>query len=311
MARFHCETPGRNSQLTASSITSSRTFYVIAESRAESDFDIFGATGMPVRYGDRHPRNVGVFALEWSATQDPRHWYKWTVEVGYTRPEENQDSENNPDDNPLLRMPDISYDTESVTIAATGERDADGNVTKGIVTSAGEPYDPHPEEEVEILLINITRWELPFFSVVDFLRLQNGVNDAAFTWGDATFEEGQAKVRIRIGATQQHTLKSPADPNDPNDRPGQIVRYRQHDILIAVSPLGWDLRLLDFGTYYNDDGAIKRFIEDGSDAKEMGLLDGAGGKLADGDPIGSNAVFNFWKNRTRVPFDFLALPAGP
>ena len=300
---------GRTSQLSTDDITSSRRFIIISTNRNESDFDIFAATGLPVSYGQRHPRNAGVFALDWSATQDSRHWYKWVLEIGYKRPEENQDADSNPDDNPLFRQPDISYDTESVTVAAAGERDSDGNVTRGIVTSAGEPYDPHPEEEIEILLINITRWVPPFFSVRDFLRLQNGVNDAAFTFGDATFQEGQCKVRIRIGKTEQYTLK------DPMGTPGAVVRYRQHDLLLAVNPLGWDLRLLDFGTYYKDGGGkIKRFIDDGDDAQELGLLDGDGGKLpapADGEAVGSNAVFNFWKNRTRVPFTFLALPAGP
>jgi len=295
-------------QLTSDDITSRRTFIVIAESRTESDFDILNSTGFPVRYGDLHPRNAGVFALDFSVSQDSKHWNKWTVEVGYKRPEESQDAENNPDDNPLLRQPDISYDTESVTVAAVGERDSNGNVTKGIVTSAGEPYDPHPEEEIEILLINITSWELPWFSVRDFLALQNGVNDAAFTFGDATFGEGQAKVRIRFGKTEQYTLK---DPDNPNSAPGTVVRYRQRDILLAVNPLGWDLSLLDFGTYYRAEGSIRRFIEDEQDAQEMGLLDGQGGRLADGNPIGSNAVFNFWKNRKRVPFGFLNLPAGP
>lgn len=292
-------------QLTSDDITSRRTFIVIAESRAESDFDILNATGFPVRYGDLHPRNAGVFALDFSVSQDSKHWNKWTVEVGYKRPEESQDAENNPDDNPLLRQPDISYDTESVTVAALGERDENGQMIKGIVTSAGEPYDPHPEEEIEILLINITSWVLPWFSVRDFFALQNGVNDAAFTFGDATFDEGQAKVRIRFGKTEQYTLK------DPDNAPGTVVRYRQRDILLAVNPLGWDLSLLDFGTYYRADGAIRRFIEDEEDAQEMGLLDGQGGRLDDGNPIGSNAVFNFWQNRNRVPFGFLNLPAGP
>jgi hypothetical protein len=298
MAQFHCEVKGRSSNQSTSERTAERSFICRAENTAEDGHDMFVATGMPVAFGDAHPRIGGIFALDWSAQQDSEAWWKWTVTVSYRTPDQSQgdDPTDNPDDNPILRDPDISYDTESIMVAARGEVDNNGEITKAIVTSAEEPYDPHPEEEIEVLLINITRWVIPYFSVQLFFNLQNSVNANGFTFGDATIGEGKAKIRIRIGPTQRQVL---AD--------GSTVQFRQHDIMIAASPIGWDIELLDFGTYFKDGGKIKRFIDDGEDAKEFGLLDGSGGKLT----AGAQPHYNFWKSRKRSSFAALNLPAGP
>ena len=268
-----------------------RAFLVKAANQSEYAEDV--AAVVPVDYGDAHPRNAGFYAKEINAEQDPGCWWKWIVTVIYARKEGQEDPATNPEDNPLFRDPEITVDTETITIAARGEVDAGGVLTKAIATSAGEPYDPAPEEEIEILLINITRWELPNFSMAQYFDYQNTVNDASFIFGDYTIEEGHCKIRTRIGKRETHVA---------ND--GTETEFRVYEYSLAVSPLSWDIELLDFGTYYKDGSEVKKFLDEG---KEFGLLDGAGGKLADG----ADPEYNKWQNKRRVDFGPLALPSGP
>ena len=269
-----------------------RAFIVKSTAKTEYAEDI--AAVVPVDYGDAHPRNAGYYAKEFDATQDSSCWWKWIAVVKYARKEGQEDPDGNPEDLPLLRDPEISIDTETISIAARGEVDSSGDLVKAIATSAGEPYDPSPEEELEILLVNITRWELPNFSMAQYYAYQNGVNDAAFMFGDQSIAEGHCKIRTRIGRRERHVA---------ND--GTETEFRQYDYTLAVSPLSWDIELLDFGTYYLDAGGnVKKFIDEG---KEFGLLDGAGGKL----PDAADPEYNTWKNKRRVDFTALSLPTGP
>lgn len=295
MAYLYGEDLGRKYSVDKDTREADRQFKVIAETRAEDADDILLVCG--VAYGDLHPRAPAIYAKKFSASQDSKVWWKWTVTVKYVKLEsENEDPDNNPLENPLDRPPDISIDTESIMVAARGEVDATGATVKAILTSAGEPFDPVPEEEMEILLISITQWELPSFSMALYYSYQNAVNNAAFNFGDLSIAEGQAKLRIRVGKREYFVA--------PDD--GTVIPFRQFDYVIAVSPLGWDLELLDWGSYYLVDGKQRRFMED-KDKREMGLLDGSGGKL----PLASAEHFLNFKNKKRVNFAALNLPTGP
>ena len=299
MAYLKNEMMGRNGGLSKDGSNAKRKFLVIAQSKTEYGPDMVAVAGMP-DYNDFHPRFAGLYAKEYSWTQDSKVWWKWIVTVTYKQlePGDKEDPTENPFDNPLDRDPEIGVDTQTIMVAAKGEVDATtGAPTEGITTSAGEPYDPTPEEELEILVVSITRWDLPGFSIQTYKDYQNSVNDASFTFGDLTIEEGQAKVRIRINPKEFWV--------SPDD--GSTIPFRQFDITLAISELTWDLELLDWGTYYIDSGGkIKRFLDD-TEPREFGLLDGFGGKLG----TGAAEVFNTFKNKKRVDFAPLALPSGP
>ena len=296
MAYLLGEIPGRTFGGTIDSRTAQRKFKVRAQLQSEDGPDIYGAAGVPA-YGDAHPKNPFMFATGFDAVQDSKTWWLWIVTVKYETPGR-EDAENNVEDNPLLRLPQINYDTETIMVAALGEVDATtGDVTKAVVTSAGEPYDPPPEEELDILMISITRWETPVFSLSQYRQFQNAVNDAAFTFGDLTIAIGEAKLRIRIGPTENKIM-----PDESR------LYYRQVDYVIAVNDLGWDLSALDWGTYYIDGSGNKvNFKDDPAEGTEFGLLDGSGGKLS----TGAAEFFNTWKNKKRANFAVLALPSGP
>lgn len=292
MATLIARLKGRTYDVTPDSRTAVRAFVVRSASITEAEPLIISAVG--IAYGTPHPNNANIFAREFSAQQDEKVWWKWVVTITYNRPDLEEDSGGDINENPLDREPDISYNTESITVAARGEVDSSGTITKALVNSAKEPYDPPPEEELEILVINIVRWEAPNFSLDQYYDYQNAVNDNSFTFGDKTIDQGEAKIRIRIGPTETYT--------DPDDN---LIQYRQYEYTLAVSPIGWDIEILDWGTFYLSGGNAISFRD--TDNQEFGLLDGSGGKLGSG----ASPVYNKWENKRRVSFAALNLPAGP
>ena len=291
------EVPERELTSTADSKERKRVFLVRTSAKTEYGEDVMLAPGVP-QYGDIHPRNAAMVARRFKPKQDRRAWWKWTLEVGYVVPDQQEDPEDNPDDNPLLRDAEITYSTESITIASRGEVDASGNITKAIVNSAGEPYDPTPEEEIQVLLVTYRRWEVPNFSVSLFYSFQNAVNDGNFAIGDLTIGEGFAKVIMLVGKTERHL-----DPDDVE------TKYREFEYRIMVNPLGWDLEVLDWGTFYFESNEKKLFVDEQN--QEFGLLDGSGGRLTGDPPAPGTEVYNKWKNKERKDFSLLNLPAGP
>ena len=95
--------------------------------------------------------------------QDDREWNYWVVEVGYRSPESGVATEQL---NPLLRPAEINYDTETTIYFAPGTVDNEtGTLTGVYANSAGEPYNPPPEEEIQIFVVHINRFEQENFSV--------------------------------------------------------------------------------------------------------------------------------------------------
>lgn len=294
MAYLKGETSGRGYTSNPKSGTSNRTFIVISTAKTEDGGDIQSVAGIPI-YGDQHPRHAFHFADSFTVKQDSKAWWKWTVAVSYKLPDIKSEDPNQTYVNPLNDPPDVTTTTETITIAARGEYDSGGTLTKAIANSAGEPYDPHPEEELDLLVINIARNELPNYSVSLFYDLQNSVNSGSLSFGDATIEAGHARIRLAIGSKQVFV--------PPGENPTPIY-YRRYVYTIVANPLGWDLELLDWGTFYNESSEVKKFIDE---QKEFGLLDGSGGKLGDN----AAPVYNTWKNKKRANFGQLNLPSGP
>jgi len=291
------EIVGRSGGISADSADRTRKFRVQSDNKADYESTILSTIGLP-QYNNLHPDDPTLRVRKLVAEQRTDIWEIWIVTVTYEEPE-TDDPENNEFDNPLERLPDISIDTQSILIAARGEVNSSGTITKAINNTANEPFDPHPEEEVEILAINITRWAIANFSMLTYYKYQNAVNESTWTFGDLSVPEGDAKIRLRIG--KREFWRHPVT--------GVSYSYRQYDFEVLVSPIGWDIELLDWGSAYLDGGVLKKFVNypaDG-DGNEFGKLDGAGGKLADG----AAPVFLTFKNKKRVDFGALNLPTGP
>jgi len=232
-----------------------RGFKVQAASKTESIYSIIGASG--VNYGSAHPDDPTLYALDFSASRlDDRNWHAWLVEAGYQNPD---DQGTDYQLNPLLRDPEISYDTETTIFVAPGTVDqVTGTLTGVFANSAGEPYNPQPEQELEILVVNIQRNEDSNVSVQKFYDYAGAVNSDTFSIGDFSVGPRFAKLRPRIGRTQ--VWKNPAT--------GALTSYRQVNYEIKLHPLGWDIVLADAGSYHlMMDGSMlikKPFITNGN-----------------------------------------------
>lgn len=281
-----------------------RRFVVRSDSQADDGPQILTAPFLPA-YGDTHPRNPLIFALDFEAEQDSKSWQKWIATIGYRVPERGESPD---DDNPLLIDPEISISQDFQPIAAVAEVDTTTGVpTAPLANTAGEAYDPAPEAELPITNIQISRNEAAAFSVSTYLDLNNSINNAAFGFGDYTFAALTVQVRAQIGTLQRYV--SPVT--------GALTLYRRVSYVLRHNPLGWDISALDQGSYYlnaDDDKipfltAIDRTADPPITTSEpyIGLLDGAGGKL----PDGGTAVFNSHPAKKRRNFGVLNLPAGP
>lgn len=275
-------------RLTPSADQAERAFIVRSDNKSDEGTAAIAACGVSRK--DAHPTNSSLLAIEFSAEQDGDAWWKWTVTVRYSKPESDEEL------NPLNRDPQISYSTESVTVAAVADVDTStGDPDGAITSSAGEPYDPPPETEIEIQIISITRNEAAAFSVDTFYDYQGAVNSNSFTFGDLTIPVALCKLRSTIGPAQ-----SWVDPDT-----FVTTNYREVNYTLAINPLGWDITILDAGTYWNDSGDIKKFLDEFSEPY-IGLLDGSGGKLTSG-----SAVFRTFNSKKRLSFVPLSLPSGP
>lgn len=158
---------------------------------------------------------------------------------------------------------------------------------RGCVNSANEPFDPPPMYDVAVPILTFTIFRKAFnWQVVG--QFVNAVN------ADPFFGANQRQFRITqisTGGPENKTI---------NER---TIWYYPITIEMKYAREGWDLTVLDQGSYYLDTGAKKAFAtEDGQ--PYIGLLDGAGGKLADG----AKAVFRVFRVYTEIAFAGLGLP---
>lgn len=155
---------------------------------------------------------------------------------------------------------------------------------RGIVNSAGEPYNPPPERQASRPIVTISRNE-PSFSVAYKVQYENTVNSALW----CGLQPRQAWLRS-IEA-DSNIWRSSLFSN-------VAILYWRVTYTFALRAETWDLQLLDFGPYYltwNAGGIDGDEIPTISDFKtadgtpKFGLLDNSdpnepGRKLAEGEP---------------------------
>lgn len=288
------EKPGKELGLSSGEADATRYFKVQSDDRDESEYAVISAAG--VVYGSAHPdpQFAGLLALDFFAKQDAKDWSWWIVTVEYRTPEGGVATE---ELNPLLRPADISYDTETTIFVAPGTVDNTTGLLTGVyANSAGEAIKPPPEEELDVLVIDIQRFEPEVFSVNLYRRYNRSLNSDTFIIGDEVAGPGQAKLRIRIGPTREWSAA------------GLVTRYRAVQYQIKLHPITWDLVQADAGSYYIDEstGETVAFQTKKGNVPFIGFLGGDGHPLANGE----DPVFLTFE-RPRLPFSVLNLPPGP
>lgn len=301
VARIVGERPDRAFSLSedVQSDTTSRKYLVRTTKRTDDVDQVYAAPGLPKR-GYLHPRIADMWVTGVSGTQDPRAWYRWEVDVTYSRvkPDE-RDEQGKPDskklDNPLLREPDVSgrfaefqfvSSSSSITDYAGRVVGVGGAGAVPFTASSGELYDPPPEQTGYFILTTIRRneerkqiklWK-EFVGAVNedvvSTYKKGTVAILGIAWSGWRYENGKRFTEV----TYELGIKDNTDP--------------------------WQLKLLDHGTYYLDTGNKKPF-KDAEGNPRLGLLDGSGGALADGSP----AVYRTFVVRASKSFARLKLPS--
>lgn len=220
----------------------------------------------------------------------------WEVVVNYSSKHDDPEEENNEEESLELEPPEVSFDFATrmkVIQTASQVFDPLGNLLdnpfSGPATSAGEPFDPPPEIEVHYPVLTITRNEL-FLNVNQIRDYVNCVNSDNFQGG------GPRTVKLNGISTRKQYKKN--------------LRYWRTTYTLEFNPETWDLQLLDIGSYYttiNPDGPnFKNYFltDDDPPQPRLGLLNGLGGYLEDGD----DAQFRrFPTVYTARPFNVLQL----
>ena len=158
------------------------------------------------------------------------------------------------------------------------DRDPDGNP---ITNSAGDVFDPPPEDEVADRGFIIRRVE-PFYDLDKAEEYENTVNDKGFTFlGRYTFKQGQVLCESIMPATDYDF--------DATSIEIEYAFWFRRD--------GWKRRIVDEGRrafYYDDTDKTNKKAEiygaDGTQVSTPVLLDGGGSPLDDTLKIGKGKV---------------------
>lgn len=224
---------------------------------------------------DRHPA-------------DPLTWY---VDVTADSRVEEEDDENTPPDQ---RLPEWSWDFETIERVATKDASGSGNVSgRHIVNAVGEPFEL--TVPIALPVLTIERWQTSF-SPQTIINYVNRVNSTTF-WGAQKGVALMAGIRDRKDTQQVFQ--------------GQFFRKVTYTIKFALPYIedvleGWKALLLNRGTFYftsASDKTPKPFLAQGSHV--TGNLTATGEKAADGaEPV----VLKFDIHKEA---DFNALQLGP
>lgn len=207
------------------------------------------------------------------AKRDPVNPLLWYVTVTYSTAKDQQERGTfNPEDRPI----EVNFSFQRQTKVAHQEANGDP-----ITTSAGERFNPLPEMDDTRFVMTMSR-NLVTFNPDTAMRYKDTVNSDQFQG----FEPGVVKL---------------ASLNSKLIFENNLTYWRV-DFEFHINEDGWDIELLDEGTYYLS-GANKRRFRDEQGHFITGLLDGAGGQGDPNDP-------QFLQKRVyrRRSFNALGLP---
>jgi len=300
VARIVGERPERQFSLAedSESDTVSRK-YLVRTTKRTDDIDVVArAPGLP-RRGYLHPRAPDLWVTSVTGTQDPRAWFRWEVDIGYSKikPSE-RDEQGRPDAgklaDPIKREPDISGRFAEYQFVATASAIYDiqdnlvgfgGEGAVAFTSSAGELFDPTPEQTGYFILTTIKRNES-----MRPIRLWRDYVGSVNTNVVSGFAKGQVAL---IGISWSSWKYE------------QGVRFCEvtYELGVKENRDPWQLKLLDHGTYYLN-GSAKVPFKDSEGNPRLGLLNGSGAELGNGDP----PKYRTFVVRKKMDFGRLRLP---
>ena len=270
---------GRKYQVDGSGIASlKRDYIVIQNATMGADGEATSFTGVPA-IGSEHPNHAGLFVQTYDVQEGTgKDKNILTVTANYGT----KTTETSGEGSSMItsRVDEWGWDD------GTDEKElVEGVDGTAVVNSAGDPFESVPKVTVPAPV---------FTKVVSFASRQSGwasanckVNNAEVTIGDQTFPVGSLLCTV----AQKRIIRS---PDNMKYQYTVRLRYKSNMVKIAgastSTDIGWDVGIVDCGMKEINASGDKVLIR--VKDKETGkmctvtsatLLDGQGGKLADGE----------------------------
>lgn len=288
-----------------------RVFYVETSSKYDDAIKVLMAPGLPSLFSiydvgtamDIGARCIGRDTAQIGPTQ-------WEVSLTYdsdpgdptdpTSPDNPQYPDNQEDD------PDKWYENVAVTFSAVDEVISNGQTrnaydpyiagadptNRTITNSAGEPYDPPPTQMVYYPVLTFTIYRKVFDKALALKYV--GAKNADIFWGGTPRQ--WRIVKYDTGGIEYKKVGN------------SDVWYYKIDIECEFKEDTWDLKLLDYGSYWVS-GTAPNLIRHSFLTKDgqpyTGLLNENGGKLADNEEV----HYRTYSLGSVLPFAVLNLPA--
>lgn len=220
--------------------TSSKAWRVYTSSATDDEHDVFAYALLP-KIGTAHPGDAASRCIRRTARPEShgqkKHWIfvaeysdKWEIE-----------------ENPLDDPAKTEWSTE--TFQTPVWETVDG---KGIVNSAGDPFDP-PAEKDDSRWTSITRKNIPDYVPTWIFAYQDCVNSDSYTLDGVTIPAGYSKISaISLGESQSRNdvayrvLSLTIHHRGENEGTGSgSGSYGSGSGSDEINP--WDLNLLDAG----------------------------------------------------------------
>jgi len=257
----------------------SRTWIVVTDNLQDGPKTVIAAPGMPKKW-DGYSAGTETDTAAKLITVDPDQIADkvWEVQLKYDTDYQDKDKDDPDEDptNPETWVWHWSMDFMEREKAAQYEVDEgyDEGRGKGIVNSAGEPFDPTIMIPEFLPVFTFTRKMLEADAVAytkQFAVGYTGVMNNNIFWGRA------AKDARIIGAS--------VSPPETFQSGGIDLRNRTFTWQIGFNWDSWDVSVIDQGSYYIAAGKRVSFISP-EGQPYVGLLDGNGGAVAiGGDPV--------------------------
>lgn len=286
--------PEANFSLTKHRFT--RHFLVECSSVADGPVIVTSAIGLP-RLGQRYlfGNELHRFArvIDISPKRKAENSPLWEVSVDYETPDpKDGEQKDGQSENPTIELPEVSTSFEDFELPITKFYNIDTEEIQAPKASNGEIYDPPLMRRESRLVLTISRNEdLYSPHPATSILYQNCVNSDRF-WSAAP---GQVICKGITAARQTKQLAN-----------GSVFAYLKVSYTFQFART-WDLEQLDHGNFYKDDmapDAPKIFFTSVEGFPIKGLLDGAGGKLPDGE----DPVYQIYRPYRRLPYRLLNLP---
>lgn len=293
--------------------TYTRIYEVLTDDATDDAVTAGTAPGSLPVMGQSHPEDPAAVVVSRAPSQDSDRPTRWLVAIGYdtqppgsaspesaqgggsAQPVEAGGGETAPGEqpeNPLSRPAKWRVTFERITETARDAYKVDENGdniggTKPIANSAGDPFDPGIQVDRSYPVITITK-NLPNLELAKMEELENAVNKT--NW------KGRAPRTVRCVGVE-------AESNWENG-----YTFWAYTFSLAIKSDNWDERVLDagyrwrenVGSTVNPDWRYYPFLDESGNPRK-GLLDGNGGKLADGEP----EVFKLFSVRKQRDFNAL------